>query len=304
MRIITDNISFIQGYFSQNIMWEEKSIEDIKDIPSGLFLSNQVFVGEISNNDWNLLIAVKEAPESQYDKLIEAVRNKIPLPDKLLLIADTGKKFHGFHNRVWVAESGNIHLSVYLAPNKEIHNFGAAVMALPTVSIIQALDSIKTLNKKPMIKWVNDIFIDNKKLAGIIAHTQQQGKSVSSIIIGIGLNVRKAPKIQSSDVVPATTCLYDIVDKKEDCTLETYFQNLLKMLKNNINLLYNNNANKIIDNYRSRSLILNRYVRFIDDTKPGEPEISSGIVERIGDNLELYIKGKDTPITRGRSVML
>jgi biotin-[acetyl-CoA-carboxylase] ligase BirA-like protein len=267
-------------------------------------MNGSVYESKIADDFWNLLISVKDSPASQYDQLITAAKDNIFLPDRSLLIADSGKKFHGLRNREWSAESGNIHLSMFLAPDRKIDNFGSAVMALPAVSIIQALQKIGCFKEEPKIKWVNDIFVGNKKLAGIIAHTQQQGAKLSSIIIGIGLNVKKTPIIEPIPSVPGTTSLWELAKDKEECTMSIVFQNLLNALQKNVELLYDNTAKPIIDEYKKQSMIINRKVKIYDHTKPDEPEICSGIVERIGDFLELYIKGIEKPVIKGRLILL
>jgi biotin-[acetyl-CoA-carboxylase] ligase BirA-like protein len=219
MRVITDNIELINEYFDQNAGLTGISKLNINDIPIESFIKGRVFESQITNDFWNLLIAVKDSPESQYDQLINAAKDNIFLPDRSLLIADSGKKFHGLRNREWSAESGNIHLSMFLAPDRKIDNFGSAVMALPAVSIIQSLQEIGCFKEEPQIKWVNDIFLGNKKLAGIIAHTQQQGAKLSSIIIGIGLNVKKTPVIEPTPSVPGTTSLWELAKDKKKCTM-------------------------------------------------------------------------------------
>lgn len=49
----------------------------------------------------------------------------------------------------------------------------------------------KLADRKPMIKWVNDIFLDEKKICGILSEgvTDFETGSVDSIVVGIGINV-------------------------------------------------------------------------------------------------------------------
>ena len=48
-----------------------------------------------------------------------------------------------------------------------------------------------TNNKLVKIKWSNDIFIDDKKVAGILIQNLLSGKNINYSIIGIGLNINQ-----------------------------------------------------------------------------------------------------------------
>ncbi|MEM6628454.1 MAG: biotin--[acetyl-CoA-carboxylase] ligase [Bacteroidota bacterium] len=45
--------------------------------------------------------------------------------------------------------------------------------------------------KSIYIKWPNDIWVENKKIAGILIENQLEGQRVSSSIIGIGININQ-----------------------------------------------------------------------------------------------------------------
>ena len=305
MILITDNKNFASEIISQQIEWQTDNSSLANEIPVNSFFADDYYVGESKRIDWwKYLIIIKEAPRSQYDILISLAQNNAVLPDRLLCLAGTGKDFHGFRKRKWEAVQGNIHLSVYLAPNLEIPNFAAPVMALPAVSIIHTIEDIPTINQKPMIKWVNDINFGNAKVAGVLAHTQGQGKTLSNIILGIGLNVEFAPKVPHTPSVPQTIALHDIATNKNDCTKDIVFHKLISKIHDNYQLLINGKSSKIIDIYKYHSIVIHKEVTVYDDSKPKEPIIYSGEVDRIGDNLELFFKNKEKPVIKGRLVVL
>jgi len=63
------------------------------------------------------------------------------------------------------------------------------ITAMAAVAIVKTIEELTGL--KPLIKWVNDIFLDNKKICGILteAVTDYERGSIESLIIGIGINV-------------------------------------------------------------------------------------------------------------------
>ena len=53
------------------------------------------------------------------------------------------------------------------------------------------IDSLKELNINAQIKWPNDIYVGDKKLGGILIENSINGNSLSTSIIGIGLNINQ-----------------------------------------------------------------------------------------------------------------
>ena len=51
----------------------------------------------------------------------------------------------------------------------------------------------KISKKKFKIKWPNDIYIENKKLAGVLIETNIVKNKIKSLIIGLGINFVSSP---------------------------------------------------------------------------------------------------------------
>ena len=64
-----------------------------------------------------------------------------------------------------------------------------ALTSMAAVAAVRALDAL--CNKRAMIKWVNDIYIGDKKVCGILteAVSELESGDAHSIVIGLGLNV-------------------------------------------------------------------------------------------------------------------
>ncbi len=68
------------------------------------------------------------------------------------------------------------------------------VSFLTAVAIAQAIESI-TDQGPVQIRWPNDLYMGNRKLAGILVETvQPAGSSTATAVIGIGINVGLTPK--------------------------------------------------------------------------------------------------------------
>lgn len=63
------------------------------------------------------------------------------------------------------------------------------IMAGAAVAVCETLEFY---GLRPAIKWVNDIYVDDKKICGILIENVFSGNTVSSSVVGIGLNVSNA----------------------------------------------------------------------------------------------------------------
>jgi BirA family biotin operon repressor/biotin-[acetyl-CoA-carboxylase] ligase len=253
---------------------------------------------------WKDVIIVEHASHSQYDALIDLSRNNAYLENGVICLASKGANFHGFKNRHWESPPGNIYLSAYFAPNQPIDNFGVGFMILAAVSVLDVLDSIPEIKNKAMIKWVNDVFIDNAKVCGFLAYTQSEGNKVTGVVIGIGLNVETTPEIEVTPFVPKVASLADYCNDKEFCNQEYVFTKLIKAIDKNYRTLIEGGYFQLIKSYRQRSLAIGREVDVCLDKPDSEIKvIANGLVTGIGDNLELHIKDFSQPITKGRLIL-
>lgn len=63
------------------------------------------------------------------------------------------------------------------------------IMAGAAVAVCETLEFY---GLRPVIKWVNDIYVNDKKICGILIENVFSGNTVSSSIVGIGLNVHNS----------------------------------------------------------------------------------------------------------------
>ncbi|MDB4835514.1 biotin--[acetyl-CoA-carboxylase] ligase [Cyclobacteriaceae bacterium] len=86
-------------------------------------------------------------------------------------------------------------------PNKNLtFSIGLFDIELPSeqqfqLNIITSLAVIKTINENTkanaQIKWPNDIYIDNKKVAGILIEQKIKKETIDQAVIGLGLNINQ-----------------------------------------------------------------------------------------------------------------
>jgi len=246
----------------------------------------------------------QDAPESQFDLLVEAIQHNDRLPGRLVCVAGSGDSFHGFKNRPWAALPGNIHLSAYLRPQAPPQGFGAPFILLGVVSIIRTVDSFPALRGKARIKWVNDVLIEGKKVGGVLVRVQTQGNRSVGAVIGIGLNVEATPEIKPSPFVPEAGALTDFSQAESQVNERSVLTRLLRDLARAYRELLSGKIDGLLEVYRSRSLVIGRTVSILED-RPDENLhlLVEGKVESIGPGLELFLEGESRPIVNGRLLL-
>lgn len=104
----------------------------------------------------------------------------------------------------WESEEGkNLLCSILLPPTKNLYFLNIAV----SVAII------RLFNEQLTIKWPNDIYWKDKKLAGILLENAIIGSEVKYVIAGIGLNVNQQKFVSDA---PNPVSLKQITGKQYD----------------------------------------------------------------------------------------
>lgn len=102
------------------------------------------------------------------------------------------------------------------------------------LGLIQALDDLLPAEKLH-IKWPNDIFFDNHKLAGILINSTIKANMMDVSIIGIGLNVNQ---IQFKDWPTHPISLKQITGKEYD--LQPLLEKIAESIYNKVEILKTN----------------------------------------------------------------
>jgi BirA family transcriptional regulator, biotin operon repressor / biotin---[acetyl-CoA-carboxylase] ligase len=117
-----------------------------------------------------------------------------------VIFAEEQARGKGRHGRQWTSPSrGGIYMSCILKPEITPNE-------IPKITLLAAVAVAKCIRQvtgmSAMIKWPNDILVNNKKVCGILTEMKAEQDRVDFIVIGIGVNVntplRLLPKGASS----------------------------------------------------------------------------------------------------------
>lgn len=110
------------------------------------------------------------------------------LPSGYACLAEYQSQGRGRRGRQWVSPFGtNLYLSMYWRLDAGM----AAAMGLSLVvgvAIVEALEKLGIAGVK--LKWPNDIYYQDRKLAGILVEMSGQAGAAANLVIGLGMNLR------------------------------------------------------------------------------------------------------------------
>ncbi len=108
----------------------------------------------------------------------------------------------GRRGRQWVSPFGsNLYLSMYWRLDAGM----AAAMGLSLVIGIAAVEALEAIGIEGVkLKWPNDLYYQDKKLAGILVEMSGQAGGAAHLVIGMGLNIGM-PDVQPDIDQPWTT---------------------------------------------------------------------------------------------------
>jgi BirA family biotin operon repressor/biotin-[acetyl-CoA-carboxylase] ligase len=102
-------------------------------------------------------------------------------------VADSQTAGRGRQGRSWLSNRGDgLLVSVVL-------RVSCAPSNLPPLSLVAGLAACDAIapdvSIAPKLKWPNDVWLDGKKVAGVLVEASLAGDRVESLIVGIGINV-------------------------------------------------------------------------------------------------------------------
>jgi BirA family biotin operon repressor/biotin-[acetyl-CoA-carboxylase] ligase len=140
------------------------------------------------NNKYNILVYDTVDSTNNYGKKLISNGSK----EESIIISNEQTKGRGRMGREFFSPANTgVYMSFVLFPNRHVSELGTLTTKV-CVAICRVIEKIKDC--KAEIKWVNDIYVDKKKVCGILteAVTDFESGTVEAIVIGIGLNISPA----------------------------------------------------------------------------------------------------------------
>lgn len=150
-----------------------------------------------------------------------------------------------------------IYMSIILKPELISLDSPLKVTIATAVALTKSIDEL--CNKNTLIKWVNDIYIDGKKIAGILteATTDFESGTIQNIIIGIGINFNTS--IFPEELLPIARSIFS----KEDYSVNRN-ELIARIINEIMDIIRDLNNENIIKKYREKSFLIGRDIVFYE----------------------------------------
>jgi BirA family biotin operon repressor/biotin-[acetyl-CoA-carboxylase] ligase len=104
----------------------------------------------------------------------------------IIAVADTQSAGRGRNGRTWASRQGGLYCSFLDRPAMSLSDYCMTSM-LYQIAVARAVSSV--CGKQAKLRWPNDIYIDGRKIAGIIIELEAEGDMIRWMATGIGVNV-------------------------------------------------------------------------------------------------------------------
>ncbi len=184
-----------------------------------------------------------------------------------IFIAESQTAGRGRLGRSFHSENGaGIYISLLLYPRISAEDITSVTPYL-AVKLAEAIEAASPL--KPGIKWVNDLYANGKKLAGILVESgMSNSEKPDYLVCGLGINVYK---------IPLPDEISDIAISIEEASGEKISREALTalLIKNILSDIDNITAPKIHEAYSSRLMTVGQNVTVIKPTESYEAYVKA-----------------------------
>ena len=202
-------------------------------------------VNHYLNTVWD--VDVLEMAESTND----VAKQRAPVSGNLAVIAKSQTRGRGRLGREFVSPEGGLYLSAIVRPDLHVSESGR-ITAYSAVAVARAVESVCGLDVK--IKWVNDLYVNGRKLCGILTEGSvgMEGGMLDYAVIGIGVN---AHNVLPEPLKSIATSIEEESGKRVDINeLSARILDNLSALPREIK------RNDFVREYRKRSFLIGRAV--------------------------------------------
>lgn len=137
-------------------------------------------------------------------------------PDGAIVLADEQTAGRGRRQRRWVSPPrAGLYVSLLLRPPFPAAESGAAVQLIAGIAVAEML--AERLPWEPLLRWPNDCYVNDRKIAGVLVEAETSGDGFDFLVCGIGVNVNHERQHFPEDLRDEATSLRLLVGHEVPC---------------------------------------------------------------------------------------
>lgn len=176
-------------------------------------------------------------------------------PHGTAVIAESQTAGKGRLGRIFCSPAGgSIYMSVVLRPGTDMQS-SQLITSCMAAAAANAVDSVCGTDTK--IKWVNDLFLNGRKISGILteASINFESGTLDYAVVGIGINLKSVKSTFPPELLEIATSVEDETGVMPDrCRL------IAVLLQNIDSYIADISSGNFLDEYRRRSFIIGQRV--------------------------------------------
>ncbi|MDR2101248.1 MAG: biotin--[acetyl-CoA-carboxylase] ligase, partial [Treponema sp.] len=111
-------------------------------------------------------------------------------PGGTVITAETQTRGRGRNGRRWISKPGGLFFTLLERPGIAVADYTQLTLAVH-LALGKAVTAI--CGKKARLRWPNDIYTEDKKVAGFLTELSGEGDRIRWISLGIGININNSP---------------------------------------------------------------------------------------------------------------
>ncbi|HOP66627.1 MAG TPA: biotin--[acetyl-CoA-carboxylase] ligase [Methanoregulaceae archaeon] len=173
----------------------------------------------------------------------------------LVIIAEEQTGGIGRLGRSWVSPAGGIWITIVLKPKIPVDHVFMVTMAA-SVAVARAIR--KEFDLGALIKWPNDVYIGDNKVAGLLLELSAEADTIHYCLLGIGIDVNIAPN-ELEAVPSAATSISSEVGY--DVDRASFLARILREFESRYLLMESEEYEPVLREWKSLSCTLEHRVR-------------------------------------------
>ena len=159
----------------------------------------------------------------------------------VIIAAESQTDGRGRNGKSFYSPDTGLYFSIVTHPDSDFYSMNTVTCGA-SVAVVRAVEKLTGL--KPKIKWVNDIYLDGRKVCGILCRALGGNGKIKHLITGIGINILTEAFPEEIKEIAGSLCA--AVDKNL----------LLAEIANNLFNL----PDGYMDEYREKSCVIGREI--------------------------------------------
>lgn len=188
------------------------------------------------------------------------------LAEGAVILAEEQAKGKGRHGRLWTSPpKGGIYMSCILRPEM-VPNEIPKITLLAAVAVAKAIRESTGLST--MIKWPNDILVNDNKVCGILTEMKAEQDDIAFVVIGMGVNVNTSLRSLPKGASSLKEELH--YGKKEELSRVELTKKMIRALEEEYLRLKAEGFKPIIDEWKQMSSMIGSRVKVVTQNRTFE----------------------------------